>query len=425
MVAALSFLASTAISDVSSSGLLAKNRQANDPDFKEVGGVVDHHTITPEEVLILARKGMQRKLADHLYKPPSSPINSHIHSVMGAFGLNVSIIDTANLAWKMGLCVKGFAKAEKLLPTYDYERRLHANKVIEVSGTYLRFVCGSNLGIVDLRDKGKDLGVDTIEPMAEGESRTLLTPDAKNAHPDESVARGFLLDFFNRHGMFLLGLDVAYGTSVINPPLKQIPEGSRRPITVKNGVRAPNPRVCIDTGHTGYLYDKMAGAARFHVVVFGSDLLGPVRRNLATLSQSLKDSNSFYRRFGGAEMFNIILIAKGVPFEVDDSIVGDDIVTLREAATTLYDDRAPDEDAHTTWGANHTTGALVVVRPDLWTGISVAPNELQEVDDYLAGFLIPVAERGNRVKQGSRTMPVMARHSSRSLDGDLPAKASI
>ena len=369
---------------------------------------------------------MQRKLVDSLCKSPNSPLDSHIHSVMGAFGLNVSIIDTANLAWKMGLCAKGFAKPETLLPTYDYERRLHANKVIEVSGTYLRFVCGSNLGIVDLRDKGKALGVDTIEPMAEGESRTLLTPDAKNAHPDESVARGFLLDFFNRHGMFLLGLDVAYGTSIINPPSKQIPEASKRPVVVKNGVRAPNPRVCIDKGHTGYLYDMMTmtGAARFHLVVFGSDLLGPVRQNLATLSRSLKDSKSFYRRFGGAEMFNIILVAKGVPFEVDCNIVGDDIAALREAATTLYDDRAPDEDAHTTWGANHTTGGLVMVRPDLWTGISVAPNELQDINDYLEGFLIPVAERNNGGKQNSRT-PVTAGHSSRLLDGDLPAKKPI
>lgn len=367
---------------------------------------------------------MQRKPADTLRRSSNSPIDSHIHSVMGAFGLNVSIIDTANLAWKIGLCVKGLAKPEQLLATYDYERRLHANKVIEVSGTYLRFVCGSDLGIVDLRDKGKDLGVETIEPMAQGESRTLLSPDAKNAHPDESVARGFLLDFFNRHGMFLLGLDVAYGTSIINPPLKQLSEGSRRPVAVKNGVRAPNPRVCIDAGHTGYLYDKMSGATRLHLVVFGSDLLGPVRRNLTTLSQSLKDSNSFYRRFGGAEMFNIILVAKGIPFEVDDAVMGDDIAALREAATILYDDRAPDEDAHTTWGANHTTGALVVVRPDLWTGISAAPNELQEINDYLEGFLIPVAERETRVKQGSHA-PVMARHMSRFLNGDQAARTPI
>lgn len=313
---------------------------------------------------------------------------------MGAFGLNVSIIDTANLAWKIGMCAKGQAKPEALLPTYDYERRLHANKVIEVSGTYLRFVCGSNLGIVDLRDKGKYLGHDTIEPMVEGESRTLLTPDANNATKDEPEARGFLLDFFNKHGMFLLGLDVAYGTSVINLPLKQISDGAKRPVTVKNGVRAPNPRVCFDAGHTGYLYDKMTGASRFHLVIFGSDLLGPVRKNLASFSRSLTNPSCFYKRFGGLDRFNIILVAKGVPFEVEENVAGADIAALREVATVLCDDRAPDEDAHTAWGTNHSTGAVVVVRPDLWTGISAAPNELQELDEYFDGFLIPVASSG-------------------------------
>ena len=309
---------------------------------------------------------------------------------MGAFGLNVSIIDCANLAWKIGLCAKGQAKMESLLPTYDYERRLHANRVIEVSGTYLRFVCGSGLGIVDLRDKGRSLGMDTIEPMAKGESRTLLVPDAQNATKDEPQARAFLLDFFNRHGMFLLGLDGAYGTSTINPPLKTKESAARRPVTVKNGVRAPNPRVCFDAGRTGYLYDTMTGASRFHLLVFGSDLLGPVRRNLAVLSKALTDPNSFYSRFGGRDRFNVVLVAKGVPFEVKENIVGVDIKTLGKTATVVSDDRAPDEDAHTTWGVNHTTGAIVVIRPDLWVGISAAPNELGDVDQYLDGFLVSV-----------------------------------
>lgn len=317
---------------------------------------------------------------------------------MGAFGLNVSIIDTANLAWKIGLCAKGQAKIEALLPTYDYERRLHANKVIEVSGTYLRFVCGSNMGIVDLRDKGKYLGEDTIEPMSPGESRTLLVPDANNATKDEPEARGFLLDFFNRHGMFLLGLDVAYGTSIINPPLKALKSASsKRPVTVKNGVRAPNPRVCFDAGHTGYLYDNMTGASRFHLLIFGSDLLGPARRNLATFSATLTKPHSFFNRFGGTERFNVILVAKGVPFEIEQSIGGQDIEALRRIATVISDDRAPDEDAHTTYGVNHATGAIVVVRPDLWTAISIQPNEVEELEVFFDGFLIPVQTAANGI----------------------------
>lgn len=63
---------------------------------------------------------------------------------MGAFGLNASIMDSANLAWKLGLCALNLAKPSILLPTYDTERRAHANRIIRVSGSYLRFVCNSD-----------------------------------------------------------------------------------------------------------------------------------------------------------------------------------------------------------------------------------------------------------------------------------------
>jgi phenol 2-monooxygenase (NADPH) len=311
---------------------------------------------------------------------------------MGAFGLNVSIIDTANLAWKIGFCAKGHAKLDTLMPTYDYERRLHANRVIEVSGTYLRFVCRSDLGILDLRHMGKPLGLETIEPMAPGESRTLLSPDGKNASKSDPKAREYLLSFFETHGMFLLGLDVAYGTSIINPR----DSGASRATTVKCGVRAPNPRVCFDAGHTGYLYDRLTGSSKFHLVVFGSDLLGPVRKNLAIFSRAITDPRSFYNRFGGKERFNIVLIVKGAPFEVEESIVGMELSDLKHRATLLFDDRPPDEDAHTTYGANHATGAITIVRPDLWTGISVSPADLHKIDQYFDGFLLPVKTAENQ-----------------------------
>ena len=395
-------------------GPLAHSRQAKDPDFKEVGGVVDVHSITPEEVLEQARKVFHPwklemvaplswfavwKISERIARSFSAPNQrvhlagdaAHIHSVMGAFGLNVSIIDTCNLAWKVGMCARGEAKLETLMSTYDYERRLHANRVIEVSGTYLRFVCGSELGVVDLRDKGSPLGSDTVEKMKEGEVRTLLSPDANNASKDEAIARQFLLEFFNTHGMFLLGLDVAYGRSVLNPVEKEYARGSN-PMTVKNGVRAPNPRVCFDAGHTGYLYDKMAGKARFHLVIFGSNLLGPVRKRLMAFSNGLADPDSFYNKYGGKDRFNVLLVAKGVPFELEEFTKREygDMETLCEVATIISDDRPPDEDAHTTYGANHSTGAVAIVRPDLWMGISAAPNDLEEMDKYFEQFLVPV-----------------------------------
>ena len=78
---------------------------------------------------------------------------------------------------------------------------------------------------------------------------------------------GFLGASVRMQDESLLGLDAPYIPSVINPG-----DDVKRAVSVRNGVRAPNPRICFGVGETGYVYDKMTGAPRSHILVFGSDL---------------------------------------------------------------------------------------------------------------------------------------------------------
>ncbi|KAK5116831.1 hypothetical protein LTR85_009091 [Meristemomyces frigidus] len=55
---------------------------------------------------------------------------SHTHSPKAAQGMNTSMHDTLNLAWKLNLAVRGLAKPE-LLATYEHERRKIAQDLIE------------------------------------------------------------------------------------------------------------------------------------------------------------------------------------------------------------------------------------------------------------------------------------------------------
>ncbi len=295
---------------------------------------------------------------------------------MGAFGLNAAMMDAANLAWKLGLCAQGHANLSSLGPTYDRERRLHARRIINVSGSYLRFLCNSKFPPTNLKGLGVDLGDDYVEPPALDGS---TAGDLK-----------FLRAFYTTHSQFLLGVDAAYGSSAICPPSVQ--GTSPTPISVLNGVRAPNPRICFDYGTTGYLYDKMTGGAKFHIVVFGSDLQGPVRDRLARFSTAL-GSSGFYSRFGGSTRFNVFLVVKTLPFETANLLEGSELSNLQRRATVLYDDRAPDEDAHYWYGVNHARGAVVVVRPDLWVGVSAFPEAPQQLDDYFESFLVPVDDQ--------------------------------
>jgi phenol 2-monooxygenase len=352
---------------------------------------------------------------------------------MGAFGLNASILDSANLAWKLGLCASGAADINSLMPTYDRERRLHAVRIIETSGKYLRFVCNSELPIAQLYEAGADLGFDPSRnaqaPKAKhnrasngkasgdhskpetydhghhnGVKLSVTSRDGTNGHKvhlngkpqstsEEEDERQqdlqFLRTFFPEYGQFLLGTDCEYGTSCIAPRGSSVGT-KKKPTVLRNGVRAPSPRVCFSTGSTGYLYDKMQGPNRFHVVVFGSDLLGPVRARLAAFSLALARESHFYKRFGGRSRFNILLVAKGAPFELEERLQGDDLSALKESAVVISDDRTPEDDAHSCYGVDHVTGAVVVVRPDLWVGKTAAPDQVDELDSYFSAFLIPV-----------------------------------
>ncbi|KAL4996293.1 hypothetical protein BDV10DRAFT_195996 [Aspergillus recurvatus] len=229
-----------------------------------------------------------------------------------------------------GLCIRNKAEPSVLLPTYDNERRLFANRVIRCSGAYLRFICNPHLPLAASRDLGDEPG-----------------------------------------------------------PI--------RPCSLRNGVRAPSPRICFATGKNGYLYDELTGVSRFHILVFTSDLRGPIRNALAAFSrQAFHDSSGFYSQFGGAGPFNIILITKAQPWETG-VLLGprdnnDDLRGLRKNATVLYDNRVPDENAHYLYGINHARGAVVVVRPDLAVGVSVFPMGVGALESYFASFLLPVKE---------------------------------
>lgn len=354
----------------------------------------------------------------------------HVHSVMGAFGLNASILDAANLAWKLGMSVKNQAQANKLMRTYDQERRLHAAHIIETSGKYLRFVCSSALPTARLYHLGADLGINGLPGFEKFHSTSENQPNGSNHHFDDKNSDGtltngmngttqngvdvseqhstysekiyfespkkakeFIHHFFAHHGPFLLGMDSPYGISCLNPGETKLASSPKEPaVQVRNGVRAPNPRVCFDASHTGYLYDKFEGSSRFHLVVFGWDALGVVRQQLIKLSQALSSSasGSFFNLFGGRELFDIVFVVKGIPWQVEKQLAADGALTdLKRHSTVVFDDRPPDEDAHNTWGVNNRTGAVVVVRPDLWVGFSCAPQDLDELNRYFDGFLVP------------------------------------
>jgi phenol 2-monooxygenase len=301
---------------------------------------------------------------------------SHVHSVLGAFGLNSSIYDAANLSWKLGLSIQGAARPDILLPTYDLERRLFANRVIRASGAYLRFICNIRQPLAQLRGLGEELEVHEEDlPTLDGTSEADLR---------------FVRSFFGRNAHFLLGLEGPIVESAICPAdtFPSTNEQGLPPTSLHNGVRVPNPRVCFDIASSGYLYDAMTGVARFHIMLFASDMRGAVHTHLIDFVEELFSATGFYARFGASERFNVLLVTKTLPKDTAQLLDANTALQhLKQIATLVYDDRPPDEDAHYWYAINHARGAVVVSRPDLNVGISASLDSSTVLEKYFSSFL--------------------------------------
>jgi 4,5-epoxidase len=77
---------------------------------------------------------------------------AHIHSPFGGQGMNTGLGDAENLAWKLGLVVRGLA-GESLLDTYEAERRPVAEEVLASTSSLTGLVLGGNAAARLLRDR--------------------------------------------------------------------------------------------------------------------------------------------------------------------------------------------------------------------------------------------------------------------------------
>ena len=136
----------------------------------------------------------------------------HTHGVFGAFGLNASLLDAANLGWKIGLRARGKADLQRLLPNCDRERGLHAADIIAISGTYLRYSYNKwDQEAPKLHRAGEPFGEETITPSVRGKVSGISMP------PGVALLEHlFLPDFYMRYGALLHGLEIAYGASMLN-----------------------------------------------------------------------------------------------------------------------------------------------------------------------------------------------------------------
>ncbi|GAA5847228.1 hypothetical protein JCM9279_006147 [Rhodotorula babjevae] len=309
----------------------------------------------------------------------------HTHSPKAGQGMNTSMQDTWNLCWKLGAVATGIAKHE-LLQTYSDERQVVAQQLIDFDKKFSKLFSGKPSAADDLDD-----GVDLKE----------------------------FKDVFVAGNRFGAGMSINYADSpVVGKDGSQGGIQSKQHLAAKLpvGERFYSAQVVNQASATAdQLTTRIPFTGAFHLLVFPGDVTKPAAMDrLAKLAEYLDGPDSVVSRYTPANMPR---------WSVVDPIT---IHCAPRTAVELYDFPQPsifyphnykrvfadepsyhrgDGKAYETYGISKEEGAVVVVRPDQYTGLIVGLEDTDLLDEYFARILVPAKDGGFPASKVKKVSP--------------------
>ncbi|KAI0333895.1 hypothetical protein GY45DRAFT_1271162 [Cubamyces sp. BRFM 1775] len=276
----------------------------------------------------------------------------HTHSPKAGQGMNASMLDSHNLAWKLAYVLRGWANMS-LLDTYETERRKFAVDLIEFDHKWATMI------------------------MEKGGS-----PDG-----DEKI-----YEMFERNADFMSGVALRYEPSPIVDDQYQAC-ASRLVV----GAYAP-PHVFIRAADASPVnfQDMLPADMRFKIVAFVGDVKdAKSAERIQSLAERLDGPDGFLKRYGHggwASVFDLICISASDKENVEYT---DFPKVFRKHWSKIYLD---DTDmlgrsgggAFARYGIDPEAGAIVVVRPDGHVGLVAPCDRMDAVEAYFGGFMHPI-----------------------------------
>ncbi|KAH8882508.1 phenol hydroxylase [Thozetella sp. PMI_491] len=321
----------------------------------------------------------------------------HTHSPKAGQGMNVSMQDTYNLGWKVGLVAKGVAKRD-ILGSYESERKMVAQDLIDFDHRFSRLFSGR---------------------------------PAKDVMDAEGVSMEEFKDAFLKGNLFASGLIVNYGPS---------------PVVAKEGTgaEAAAPKQSLATGlpvgmrfnsfkvlnqacaRPWHFQERLKADGRFRVVLFAGNVLDPAQKaRVDAFCAKLDAPESFLHRSGGTlphkdgerthRAVEVLTIHSAK--RVETELLRDFPAVLHpfnshtgwDYNKVFVDDESYHEgygDAYKNYGVDRERGCVVAVRPDQyvsWVG------ELEDFDDlqkYFEGCLVLDAPQTNGHDANGTQIPI-------------------
>ncbi|KAK6531736.1 hypothetical protein TWF694_002911 [Orbilia ellipsospora] len=366
-------------------------------EVSEGGGAVDRSKVTPEQILKAAQKiiapykldyeqcdwftayQIAQRVSDGFDKFERIFLAGdavHTHSPKAGQGQNVSLQDSYNLGWKIGLVARGQATRE-ILKTYATERQQIARDLIAFDQKFSKLFSGR---------------------------------PAKDVSDETGISLEEFRNVFHKGAVFAAGLSVDYGPNILVVKEDEGKDGGVRckpalANKVKIGMRLDSRKVVNQSDSLPIELQKLLPSdGRFRLIVFPGDI-------------SKSEINSRYERLGEYLSSPKSVVSIYTPQNAPrDSVI--EILTVHAAKRIEIElqslpeafhpfDRAKgwdywkvyadDESYHEghgkvyeNFGIDRDQGCVIVVRPDGYVATVVAVEDTQSLEAYFVRFMIKV-----------------------------------
>lgn len=307
----------------------------------------------------------------------------HTHSPKAGQGMNVSMQDTYNLGWKVGLVARGICPRE-ILGTYETERRKIANDLIDFDHRFSRLFSGR---------------------------------PAKDAADEAGISMAEFKKVFEKGNEFASGLSVDYGKSILiakpdaneKTGLNGDAKSAKKETELGNinhvrlGMRFPNFQVLNQSDARPWPFQSfLKSDGRFRIILFAGNVLSP---------QQQSRIQHFCAALAGKESFLHRVTPNNAPI---DSVI--EILTLHSSPRTnveffehfpdllrpfseergwdynkiFVDDVSYHEGhgrAYEGYNIDKEGGKVVVVRPDGYVGFMGEVEDVEGLKKYFEGVL--------------------------------------
>ncbi|KAI5816937.1 putative FAD monooxygenase [Pyronema omphalodes] len=351
---------------------------------RQADGRVDRAKITPEKILAQAQKIMHpytlsyeeiqwftayqigQRVVDHFQAHDRVFIlgdAAHTHSPKAGQGMNVSMMDSYNLGWKIGGVLNGTLDP-KVLSTYELERSQVAHDLINFDQKFAKLFSGR---------------------------------PAKSAADEAGISLEEFHRVFELSHKFASGVDVEYVPSPIVAPASESTQSLATNIPV--GKRFNSFKVLNQSDARPWEFQElMKSDGRWRIVVFAGDVLDKDQKaRVEKLAEHLDKEDSFMKKYTPADkprtgLFHILTCHSSPRIEVELHDFPKALRADHDYWSVYVDDESHHEghgQAYKNYGVDPKRGCLVVVRPDQYVSMVVDLEEVDKVEKFFAGCLVP------------------------------------